>query len=323
LTAAATADRNWTLPLLQTAGKHLDYVSIHGYWLRLWRNNTMPDYLTCIMKSEGPEETIVDTIGILDEAGYRGRIKIAFDEWNLRGWHHPGFPRKEVADYDDPVVADLVNARDKNSIASQYSMADALFTASFLNACLRHCDDVGMANIAPIVNTRGPLYVHPDGIVRRTTFHALAMFANLLGERVVEADIEAGQLVHGDRFIPVVDGIVTIDDAGRFWSIGLVNRHPSEEVCCTVELAGTRITGEFDATVLAGDSPDAYNDVEHPNRVVPEKRRMAFREGEVRLPAHSLTIVRVPPPLKTETPPRPRIHLGWSGLRPIDRPVRR
>ena len=44
----------------------------------------------------------------------------------------------------------LVKAREKNDIASQYTMADALFTASFLNACLRHADDVGMANIAPL-----------------------------------------------------------------------------------------------------------------------------------------------------------------------------
>ena len=40
-------------------------------------------------------------------------------------------------------------AREKSDIASQYTMADALFSASFLNACLRHAQDVGMANIAP------------------------------------------------------------------------------------------------------------------------------------------------------------------------------
>ncbi len=294
LTAAALPDRNWTLPLLKAAGEHLDYVSVHCYWLHLWQKNTMPDYLTCVMESEGPEKMIVDTIGILEEAGYRGRIKIAFDEWNLRSWHHPGFPRKEVADYDDPGVTELVKARDKNSIASQYTMADALFTASFLNACLRHCDDVGMANIAPIVNTRGPLHVHPEGIVKRTTFHALAMYANLLGDRVVEAKFEAGQLVHGDRFIPVVDGIATIDETGKTWSIALANRHPSEEVCCTVALEGGQLTGTFDATVLAGPSTEAYNDTEHPNRVVPVKRQLTFRLGTTNLPPHSLTIISVP-----------------------------
>ena len=138
LSAAAMPAREWTLPLLKAAGPYLDYISIHAYWLPLWQKNDMPDYLTCIMKSELPEKTISGVIGVLEESGYRGKIKIAFDEWNLRGWHHPGFPRKTVQDYTDPEVIRLVKAREKNDIASQYTMADALFSASFLNACLRH-----------------------------------------------------------------------------------------------------------------------------------------------------------------------------------------
>jgi len=294
LTAAALPNKQWTLPLLETAGEYLDYISIHHYWLPFWQKNMMPDYLDCIMHSEGPEKLIVDTIDILQAAGYRGRIKIAFDEWNLRGWHHPGFPRKAVSDYDDPAVIELVKARDKNSIASQYTMADALFSASFLNACLRHADDVGMANIAPIMNTRGPLYIHSSGIVKRTTFHTLAMYANLLGSCVGRADVDAGLLVHGNRFIPVADAIATVNDAGTMWSIALVNRHPSKEMDCTVELKDAPLSGTFHATVLAGDSPDAYNAIEHPNRVVPENRRLTFDNGVVKLPPHSLTIIKVP-----------------------------
>ena len=107
LMAAATPDRGWTLPLLKAAGDDLDYVAVHGYWLPLWGDNAMPDYLGCIMNSEAPERTIRGVVGVLEEAGYRGRIKIAFDEWNLRGWHHPGFPRKEVSDPNDPATAAL------------------------------------------------------------------------------------------------------------------------------------------------------------------------------------------------------------------------
>ena len=129
----------------------------------------MPDYLPCIMHAEGPEQTIVDVITVLEEAAYRGKIKIAFDEWNLRGWHHPGFPRKTPVAPNDKEASKLVTKRDINLIDRQYTMADALFSASFLNACLRHSEDVGMANIAPIVNTRGPLHVFPAGIVKRTS----------------------------------------------------------------------------------------------------------------------------------------------------------
>jgi alpha-N-arabinofuranosidase len=294
LTAAALPTREWTLPLLKAAGDYLDYISIHHYWLRLHDRNDMPDYLTCIMHSESPEKMIGDYIGVLEEAGYRGRIKIAFDEWNLRGWHHPGFPCKTIQDYNDPEVKRLVAARANNDIASQYTLADALFSASFFNACLRHAEDVGMANIAPIVNTRGPLFVHPQGIVKRTHFHAMAMYANELEPRVGKLELEVGNLRHGNQSIGVLDGVATVDESGKKWAVALVNRHPTKPVACTVRMKDRLLDGEYAALVLAGDSPDAFNDIAHPNRVTPQKTTLPFIKGEVNLPPHSLTIVKVP-----------------------------
>jgi alpha-N-arabinofuranosidase len=318
LLAAATPNRDWTLPLLSTAGKHLDSVAIHEYWLRSHDTNLTPDYLGSVILSEGPEKTISSVIDIIDEAGYRGRIKIAFDEWNLRGWHHPGFPRKQVSNTDN--VGELIKRRDINADAAQYTMADALFSASFLNACLRHAEDVDMANIAPIVNTRGPLYVHPDGIVRRTTFHTLAMYANELESRVGRIDIESGTLERNERVIdhivrqlterrdyfsaekfkrdtlqpiPMIDGIATVDESGRQWSIAIVNRRPSKQVACKVKMNDALLTGTYEAKILSGDSPDAFNSVEHPDRVVPEKTDLEFVDGVVLLPPHSLTIFKL------------------------------
>ena len=302
LTAAALPNREWTLPLLKAAGPYLSYISIHSYWLPLWGKNDMPDYLTCIMHSESPEQLIANYIGVLEESGYRGRIKIAFDEWNLRGWHHEGFPRKTVQNYSDPEVIRLVAAREKNDIASQYSMADALFSASFFNACLRHAEDVGMANIAPIVNTRGPLYVHPKGIVKRTHFHAMAMYANELEARVGKLTLEAASLSQGDRKIPVMDAIATVDESGHQWSIALVNRHPDKSLACTINMKDSPLDGNFQALVLAGDSPDAYNDIEHPDRVVPLKTMLTLTKGVIQLPPHSLTIVKVPAAAPTKAP---------------------
>ncbi len=293
LTVAALTDRRWTLPLLEAAGEYLDYISIHNYWIPNWAELHEPSYLDCMMEAEGPETLIGEAVDILDESGYRDRVKIAFDEWNLRSWHHPGFPRKTVQDYEDPEVVRLVDARGRNLDPALYTMADALFSASFLNACLRHAEDVGMANIAPLVNTTGPLYVHPEGIVRRTHFHAIAMYANLLGSHIAETAVDAGMLVHGDRFVPVADAVATVDETGRVWSIALVNRHPSGATECTVLLGDVPLSGAFQATLLVGDSPDAYNDIEHPDRVEPVDGQLIFREGQAQLPPHSLAIVRV------------------------------
>jgi alpha-L-arabinofuranosidase len=293
LLAAATPSPDWTLPLLRSAGEYLDYVAIHEYWLPCWQDNIMPDYLTCITLSEGPEATIRGVVNLLEQSGYRGRVKIAFDEWNLRGWHHPGFPRTRPSDSADPAVAELIKAREKSDIASQYTMADALFDASFLSACLRHADDVGMANVAPIVNTRGPLFVHPQGLVKRTTFHVLAMYSNLLEPRVAAAEVASARLEHAGRTVQTLDAIATCDASKQTWRIALVNRHPSQPLRCALAIGGKPLDGTYRATVLEGDSPDAYNDVDQPDRVAPRRTTVSFAGGSGTLPPHSLTILEV------------------------------
>jgi alpha-N-arabinofuranosidase len=280
--------------LFESAGKYLDYISVHNYWLP--RGNSLPryDYMTAITKSEMPEAYIKVAGESLGNAGMRDRIKIAFDEWNLRAWQHPGFPRNKVADYNDPKIIDLVQRRVKgNDFAEQYTMADALFSASFFNACLRHCENVTMANIAPIVNTRGPLFVHPKGIVKRTHFHTMVMYANLLKECVGSLKVISGELTDGKRSVVIIDAIATVDKAGKNWSIALVNRHPSNSIDCIVRIKDRVPDGEYDATVLTGESTDSYNDIEHPDRVSPKKTKLTFKNGVVNLPPHSLTIVNV------------------------------
>jgi len=172
-------------------------------------------------------------------------------------------------------------------------MADALFCASFFNACLRNAADVTMANIACLVNQTGPLYAHPKGIVKRTHFHAMAMYANLLQAHVARTQVDADRLTHGGSSVAMVDAIATVDESGREWAVALMNRHPSEEVTCTLKTAERPLDGTCKATVLTGDSPDSYNDIEHPHRVAPKETELTFENGAIRLPPHSLVIVEV------------------------------
>lgn len=280
--------------LLETAGEYLDYISVHNYWLP--RGDQLPkyDYLTAITKSEHPEAYINLVRKSLESAGVRDRLKIAFDEWNLRAWQHPGFPRNTVDNFEDAEILDLVAQRIRgNDLAEQYTMADALFAASFFNACIRHSEDVTMANIAPLVNTRGPLFVHSGGIVRRTHFHTMEMYANELEANVGNAKVISGQITHDNDSVAIIDAIATVDGTGRHWSIALVNRHPSDNVSCKIMMGHKPLSGTFQAKVLSGDSPDAYNDTKHPDRVVPKEVEMTFRKGTAMLPPHSLTVVHV------------------------------
>ena len=280
--------------LYETAGKDLNLMSIHEYWIANYQAYQATDYLGCMMPSEKPDAHFTAIVKSIAGAGMQGKIKIAFDEWNLRSWHHPGFPRNDKIDYNNPNIVAMIKARDKSLDPAHYTMADALFCASFLNTCLRNADAVAMANIAPLVNDTGPLYVHPKGIVKRTHFHTMAMYANELEPRVGKLDIQADKLSQGTKSVSVADAIATVDESGMNWAIALVNRHPDTEVVCTVKMKERLLDGEYVATVLTGASPDSFNDIEHPDRVIPRKTILAFTKGVVRLPPHSLTIIKVP-----------------------------
>ena len=287
LFAAALPDTSWTIPLLKTAGPYLDFISIHGYWDGLQQVNKPSDYLTCMWMSVMPENRIKSTIDILKNTGYDKKIRIAFDEWNLRSWHHPGHgSRTEEQD---------IKARDLADINSTYTMADALFSACFLNSCLRNSEYVSMACIAPIVNTRGPLYVYPRGIVKRTTYYVMNMYSNLLQPNVVpvkvRSDLMAVPRAGRTISVPVVDAVVTCSDDMKLLTVALVNRSPENEAECDLGL--NSLLGKVDAVILSGDTPDAYNDIDDPHRVVPQNKTMKVKNNCVILPPHSLTILHI------------------------------
>ena len=281
LFAAALSNRDWTLPLLKDAGDLLDFVSIHNYWDGDHDNFIPASYLDCMMKTTLAENDIKNTIAILEESGYRGRIKIAFDEWNLRGWLHPGLfnPRQKM---------DIL-ARDKNDINSTYTMADALFAACFLNTCLRNAKDVKMACFSPVVNASGALFVHPKGIVKRTTFHVFSMYANNLQPNVVPSVVNSDSLTFENKSVPAVDAIVTTNQEENLLTLVLGNKDPENNADC--DLGFDRGPDSLNADILSGDSPDAFNDIDRPERVIPYSRKLLVDHGHVIIPAHSLVFL--------------------------------
>jgi len=100
-------------------------------------------------------------------------------------------------------------------------------------------------------------------------------------------------LAKGETAIPALDAAVTCDAPMQQWRLALVNRHPAQEIACRLIWNGRPLNGRFFATVLAGDSADAYNDVQQPDRVTPAETTFDCVEGILRLPAHSISIVRV------------------------------
>lgn len=191
-----------------------------------------------------------------------------------------------------------VTPRDKNDDNSLYTMADAVFTACFLNAMNRHCDVVGMANFAPILNTRGCIYSHDDGIVLRSTYHVFDLYVNHMGDRVIDlwqqGDMPSMSVPHkssGERRVNCLDLVATSFSHEPGIAIAAVNKDPERPHTVSISLDKP---AQLALLTLNGDSKDAYNDVGHDGVTVTETELGIF-EGQlsVTLEVHSVNILRI------------------------------
>ena len=290
LSAASIVDLDWNLNLLRIAGQYLDWISIHGYWTQ------NEDYLSCMAHTDADISGSIDRVrAYLTALGLEKRIKIAYDEWNLRGWYHPNFidtwnrdkyRGEDRAFYERKVLGE----RDKNDINSTYTMADAVFSACFLNTCLRNCDIVKMACFSPIVNTRGAIFTHDKGIVLRPQYFVFDLYANYMKGEALNAWIDgAPSLRIGEKEVTAADVAVMRD--GNGYAIAAVNKDPVNAV--TIDLGFIDGAPRTVAVrTVNGESENSYNDIgktEVGIKVSPE----APFTGKVTLEPHSVNVIEL------------------------------
>ena len=297
LSAAALADIDWNINLLKNCGQYLDWISIHQYWDMMPEVNQPATYEECMAYTKDIARSVDDVRGILTAMRLEDKIKIAFDEWNLRSWHHPNVHTiKQGMNKED-----YVTPRDKNDDNSTYTMADAVFAACFLNAMNRNCDIVGMANFAPILNTRGCIYSYDKGIVLRSTYHVFDLYVNYLGDTILDLWSEDG--------IPTMNvnsksgeetAVDTLDLLATSWSdragiaLAAINKHPSASR--SIALNYEAEAAEVIIYSITGKNKDSYNDRDRNEVIIEEKNTGAVRKGmQIELAPHSVNVIQIIP----------------------------
>ena len=292
LSAAAVADVDWNARLLREAGRYLKWISIHGYWDDLWQTNAPASYDQCMALTDDLARDVNKVRGLLAAFGLEKQIRIAYDEWNLRSWHHPDVDTAPLGSEG------FITARAKADDNATYTMADAVFTGCFFNMLLRNSDIVGMANYAPAVNTRGIIYTHDQGVVRRTTWHVFRMYTQLMGDEVIDSWLpeipsERFTTKHGEeRAIQMVDAVATRRSVDGKLAVSLVNKYADKALALEIGLP-TGYHVERLAS-LCGSGKDDYNDVGRENVAAEDRTEpVRARDGklDVELAAHSVNIL--------------------------------
>jgi alpha-N-arabinofuranosidase len=201
----------------------------------------------------------------------QGPVKLAIDEWGL--WNG-GAGGREV----------LWN------LNQTYTWQDALAVASWLNAMQRHADVIGFATWAQLVNVIAPIQAGPDGSVRQTVFHPLALYAQRCGDESVAATCESPVLEGGA--LPALDVAATRREADRTLTLAVVNRNPEQAVAARLELAGAQYALS-DGLELSADSMLATNSLARPTDECVRTRRLSTLSaaGAHIFPARSITLL--------------------------------
>ena len=293
LSAAALSDLDWNINLLKNAGIFLDWISVHGYWDALHQVNNYADYEACMAYTATLSDTVNRVRGLLAAMGLENKIRIAFDEWNLRGWHHPNVHNLPMGitkeEYLDP--------RDKNDDNTKYTMADAVFAGCFLNMCGRNCDIVGMANFAPIVNTRGCIFTWENGIVLRSTYHVFDLFVNYMGKTVLDgwmdqpavmqAKAKTGEICEVDQ----LDILPTFDAEHAQIAVSAINKSADQSAAISFGDIGKEWK-EYRIITVNGESTESYNDIGHEGVCLTEGDWTAVTDGNYTLAPHSVNVIQ-------------------------------
>jgi len=279
---------DWEAQVLTECYDNVDYISLHTYWDN-WENDTQ----NFLAKSVLLDRYIHTVGGIIDYVKAKKRSKhdvyISFDEWNV--WYHS---RKQgVSDGEG------VNWRKAPPILEDvYNFEDVLLVGCALNTFIRRADRVRIAAIAQLVNVIAPIMTAPGGPAwKQTTYYPL-QFASLYGRGEalnVAVDVPAYDAKVAND-VPYLDVAAVLDDAGKSIAIFVVNRHPSEKMQLSVDLAGFAKANVIEHTIIHHADLKATNTAASPNAVKPRPQKgTAVEEGALksRLLPHSYNLIRV------------------------------
>ena len=179
-------------------------------------------------------------------------------------------------------------------------MADAVFTACFLNTLNRNSDIVGMACFAPVVNTRGCIFTHRDGIVLRSTYHIFDLYVNYLGDEITDSlpeNIPVMDARHKDghtECVDVLDILPTRRSADGMLAVAAVNKHPSDPQKLILRTPENGY-GEYRVITVNGESTESYNGIGLNGVTLTEGEWQKRTEAppEIDLPAHSVNVIQM------------------------------
>jgi alpha-N-arabinofuranosidase len=263
LIAVGHNNMDWNRAVLRSAGRHIDYLSIHHYYgAREMRGDALN-----LMAHPLFYEKFYNQVSDLIRELVPGRaIKLAINEWNT------ALP-----------------------VPRQHSLESALYAARLMNVFERS-DIVAMSAVSDMVNgwSGGVIQASRDNLFVTPTYLVNELYNRHLGTQRLTARVSSPTFdtTHEGKGVPYLDVVVNRSADGKHIFIKAVNADAQRALRTSVHIAGTQVDVNGVMETITADSMTSANSFATPNAI--SLRRKMTKTGSnflVDFPQHSISVI--------------------------------
>ncbi|MUG22827.1 alpha-L-arabinofuranosidase [Paenibacillus macerans] len=296
--ACGHTDQEWNRAVLDIAGEHIDYLTLHLYhgYGRFGMDRDTPAEERYKAIASFPEWTREDLRRTLEQISLNEKhrhVKVAITEYNTM--YYPNTVRKGLPD-EHTLGAAVANAANLNEMLRASDIVHIGSFSDLVNGWLGGCIRVGDYYADQYCGKTPGWSGQPLTVYGTPTYEVLKLYANRDIRRLLPADVACGTFaVRANKpapfdlgALPDLDVAACVNEDGSVVTVFIVNRSLGE-VRAELNLLGLEPSGD---TLLlheiTGDSFEAINSVFEPDRIACQSRTVplaACRQGYPLRPA--------------------------------------
>ncbi|MGG6311501.1 alpha-L-arabinofuranosidase C-terminal domain-containing protein [Paenibacillus macerans] len=274
--ACGHTDQEWNRAVLDIAGEHIDYLTLHLYHGlgRFGMNGDTPAEERYKAIAAFPEWTRDDIRRTAEQIGANEKhrhIKLAVTEYNTM--YYPNTVRKGLPE-EHTLGAAVANAANLNEMLRASDLVHIGSFSDLVNGWLGGCIRVGDYYADQYCGKTPGWSGHPLTVYGTPTYEVMKLYANRDIRRMLPSEVECGTFsVRANKPVPFsLDALPDLDvaacanEAGSIVTVFIVNRS-LEEVTVELKFHGCDPSGETVLHEITGDSIDEINSVFTPDRI--------------------------------------------------------
>ncbi len=278
----------WNQALFKTAGKYIDYLSLHSYakkYRATLKKEQLKDpkfaeeiYYYIVSSPYGIEEQLIETDKeIRKSLPDRPDIKISFDEWNA---------------YYRKALHEEIN----------FTLRDGIYTAGVLHAFQRQSKAITLANFSRMVNSIGMIKVNNCGLFFNPQYLAFKMYTNHSGPTLLKTSVKSDTFPTPDyeegrpqakTQIPYLDVSATMSKDENTVYLAIINLHAEKNISSRISFDKWDFSPQVKTFELYDDDYMAENTFENPNRITVKEDTLngISNPFEYTFKPHSVTVM--------------------------------